>query len=73
MKTCSFNVSDKRKDKITAKFQSTKRVPIEHTKRFLSPEKFRDFRENGPQVSIFFSGAGVANRYKHVFGRDGIN
>ena len=54
MKTCSFNVSDKRKDKITAKFQSTKRVPIEHTKRFLSPEKFRDFRETGPRFQFFF-------------------
>ena len=43
VKTRSFNVSDKRKDKITAKFQSTKRVPIEDTKRFLSPVKFRDF------------------------------
>ena len=48
MKTCSFNVSDKRKDEITAKFQSTKRVPIEDTKRFMSPEKIRDFRETDP-------------------------
>ena len=49
MKSRSFNVSDKRKGKITARFQSTKCVPIEDTKRFLSPEKFRDFREKGPR------------------------
>ena len=35
-------------------FQSTKRVPIEDTKRFLSPEKFRDFRETGPWTGLEF-------------------
>ena len=36
-------------NKITAKFQSTKRVPNEDAKIFLPPErKFRDFRETGP-------------------------
>ena len=37
MKTRSFNMFQI-KEKISAKFQSTKRVPIEDTKRFLSPE-----------------------------------
>ena len=32
----------------TKKFQSTNSVPIEDTMRFLSPEKFRDFRETDP-------------------------
>ena len=47
----------KEKNKITAKFQSTKRVPIniiEDTKRFLSPEKFRDFRETAPGTMLVF-------------------
>ena len=37
MKTRSFNMFQI-KEKISAKFQSTKRVPIEDTKRFLLPE-----------------------------------
>jgi len=47
VKSCSFNnVSDTRKGKITAKFQSLKHVLIEDI--FMSPEKFRDVRETGP-------------------------
>ena len=50
MKSRSFNIFQIKEKikKITAKFQSTKRVPIEDAKRFLSSEKFRDFRETGP-------------------------
>ena len=29
-----------------------KRIPIKDTKRFLSPEKFRDFRETGPRTFV---------------------
>ena len=39
---------DIRKVKITAKFQCLKRVFIEDTKGFMTPEKFRDVRETGP-------------------------
>ena len=41
-------VWDIRKDKITDKFQSLKRLLIEETKGFMSPEKFRDVQETGP-------------------------
>ena len=34
--------------KITAKFQFTEHLRFEDTKRIMSPEKLRDFRETGP-------------------------
>ena len=37
-----------RKGKITAKFQSLKRVVIEDKNGFMSPGKFRAVRETGP-------------------------
>ena len=40
-------VSDIRKGKMAAKFQSLKHVLIEDTKGFMSPETFRDVRETG--------------------------
>ena len=36
------------KNKITAKFSGTERLRFEDTKRIMSPQKFRDFRETGP-------------------------
>ena len=36
------------KVKITAKFRASRRLRFEDTKRNMSPEKFRDFRETGP-------------------------
>ena len=33
--------------KITAKFRASRRLRFEDTKRIMSPEKFRDFRETG--------------------------
>ena len=36
------------KIKITAKFRHTEHLRFEDTKRIMSPEKFRDFRETGP-------------------------
>ena len=36
------------KIKIKAKFRSLRRLRFEDTKRIMSPEKFRDFRETGP-------------------------
>ena len=33
--------------KITAKFRDTEHLRFEDTKRIMSPEKFRDFRETG--------------------------
>ena len=38
------------KIKITAKFRASRRLRFEDTKRIMSPEKFRDFRETGPRV-----------------------
>ena len=43
-----YYVSNTRKGKITAKFKSLKRVLIEDTKGFMSPEKFRNLRETCP-------------------------
>jgi len=40
------------KMKITAKFRDTKHLRFEHTKRIMSPEKFRDFRETGPRAEL---------------------
>ena len=37
-----------RKSKITAKFRVLERFRFQDTKRIMSPEKFRDFRETGP-------------------------
>ena len=37
-----------RKIKITAKFRVLERFRFQDTKRIISPEKFRDFRETGP-------------------------
>ena len=37
-----------RKIKITAKFSVLERFGFQHTKRIMSPDKFRDFRETGP-------------------------
>ena len=37
------------KIKIKAKFRSLRRLRFEDTKRIMSPEKFRDFRETGPR------------------------
>ena len=34
--------------KITARFRDTEHLLFEDTKRIISPEKFRDFRETGP-------------------------
>ena len=34
--------------KITATFRASRRLRLEDTKRIMSPEKFRDFRETGP-------------------------
>ena len=45
---CFFNIFQIKEGKITTKFQSLNRVLVEDTKRFLSPEKFRDVRETGP-------------------------
>ena len=36
------------KIKITAKFRLTEHLRFEDTKRIMSPEQFRDFRETGP-------------------------
>ena len=36
------------KIKITAKFRDTEHLRFEDTKRIMSPETFRDFRETGP-------------------------
>ena len=36
------------KIKITAKFRHTEHLRFEDTKRIMSPEQFRDFRETGP-------------------------
>ena len=50
-----------RKGKLTAKFQSLKRVHNDDTKGFMSPETFRDVRETGcwmhqnSQLNYFFS------------------
>ena len=38
--------------KITAKFRETEHLRFEDTKRIMSTEKFRDFRETGP--CLFF-------------------
>ena len=38
------------KIKITAKFRDTHRLRFEDTKRIMSPENFRDFRETGPRT-----------------------
>ena len=35
------------KVKITVKFRASRRLRLEDTKRIMSPEKFRDFRETG--------------------------
>ena len=37
------------KIKITAKFHASRLLRFEDTKRIMSPEKFRDFRETGPR------------------------
>ena len=37
------------KIKIIAKFRASRRLRFEDTKRIMSPEKFRDFRETGPR------------------------
>ena len=37
------------KIKISAKFRASRRLRFEDTKRIVSPEKFRDFRETGPR------------------------
>ena len=39
------------KIKITAKFRASRRLRFEDTKKIMSPEKFRDFRETGPRCS----------------------
>ena len=36
--------------KITAKFRDTEHLPFEDTKRIMSPEKFRGFRETGSRI-----------------------
>ena len=38
------------KIEITAKFLASRRLRFEDTKRIMSPEKFRDFRETGPMT-----------------------
>ena len=38
------------KIKIKAKFRSLRRLRFEDTKRIMSPEMFRDFRETGPSL-----------------------
>ena len=38
--------------KVTAKFHDTKHFLFEDTKRIMSPEKFRDFRETGPRKRV---------------------
>ena len=38
------------KIKITSKFRVSRRLCFEDTKRIVSPEKFRDFRETGPRT-----------------------
>ena len=40
------------KIKITAKFRASRRLRFEDTKRIMSPEEFRDFRETGPWSPI---------------------
>ena len=41
------------KIKISEKFHVTKHLRFEDTKRIMSPEKFRDFRETGPRPELF--------------------
>lgn len=56
MKSCSFNyVSDKRKGKISAKFQSLKRVRIADTKGLLHPKSFGMFEKRAPGVFLILS------------------
>ena len=43
------------KIKITAKFRASRRLRFEDTKRIMSPEKFRDFRETGARLVRFIS------------------
>ena len=40
--------------KITAKSRDTEHLRFEDTKRIMSPEKFRDFRETGPKTARQF-------------------
>jgi len=40
------------KIKITAKFRDTEHLRFEDTKRIMSPEKFRGFRETGPRITV---------------------
>ena len=53
------HVSDIRKGKITSKFQSLKCVLIEATKGFMSPEKFRVFRETAPRLQSWLGIIGI--------------
>ena len=46
------------KIKITAKFRDTEHLRFEDTKRIMSPEKFRVFRETGPWSHFSFSNKG---------------
>ena len=43
------------KIKITAKFRVSRRLRFEDTKRIMSPEKFRNFRETGPRAETWRS------------------
>ena len=43
------------KIKITAKFHVTEHLRFEDTKRIMSPEMFRDFRETGPRSTLVVS------------------
>ena len=49
------------KIKITAKFRASRRLRFEDTKRIMSPEKFRDFRETGPRTRTMTS-----TRFSHA-------
>ena len=44
------------KSKVTAKVRVSERLCFEDTKRIMSPEKFRDFRETGTRRSKFKRG-----------------
>ena len=55
------------KIKITAKFRASRRLCFEDTKRNMSPEKFRDFRETGPRTLFHeFGGDGLRNVFLHL-------
>ena len=61
------------KIKITAKFRDTEHLRFEDTKRIMSPEKFRNFRETGPwtpspvtQRRRCVTGEGVQNWTSHL-------